>query len=172
MNRYQLAKLVHWAGTLRTRKKIQKVVYLLQSAGCPIDADFLLHHFGPYSSDVAALTDEIVILGFLDEKAQGNAAGRQFNYTLTDRAKQALPQAAATPAGRKAEMGMAPFEGRARELLNRDVRELEIAATIVYFRRKRFEWNKAVERACEFKSLEPRSPLVQAAAILARNFLP
>src|SRR5713226_2600892 len=35
MTRYQLAKLVQWAGTLRTRKRMQKVVYLLQLAGCP-----------------------------------------------------------------------------------------------------------------------------------------
>jgi hypothetical protein len=36
MNRYQLAKIVDWAGTLETRKRMQKVVYLLQVAGCPL----------------------------------------------------------------------------------------------------------------------------------------
>jgi uncharacterized protein YwgA len=51
MTRYQLAKLVEWAGTLRTRKRLQKVVFMLQAAGCPFDDGFGLHHFGPYSSD-------------------------------------------------------------------------------------------------------------------------
>jgi hypothetical protein len=32
MNRYQLAKIVEWAGTLDARKRIQKVVYLLKAA--------------------------------------------------------------------------------------------------------------------------------------------
>lgn len=55
MTRYQLAKLVEWAGELRSRKRLQKVVYLLQAAGAPIEAEFTLHHYGPYSFDVAQL---------------------------------------------------------------------------------------------------------------------
>ena len=35
MTRYQLAKIVDWAGTLDTRKRMQKVVYLLQVVGLP-----------------------------------------------------------------------------------------------------------------------------------------
>jgi hypothetical protein len=30
---------VDWAGTLHLRKRIQKVVYLLQVAGCPLEAE-------------------------------------------------------------------------------------------------------------------------------------
>ena len=44
MKRYQLAKLIEWSGeSLKTRKRLQKVVYLLQAAGCPLDADYTLH---------------------------------------------------------------------------------------------------------------------------------
>ena len=60
MNRYQLAKIVQWAGTLRSRKRMQKMIFLLKAAGCPLDADYDLHHYGPYSQDVARLTDEMV----------------------------------------------------------------------------------------------------------------
>ncbi len=36
MQPYHLAKLIQWApdGELKSRKRMQKVVYLLQSAGC------------------------------------------------------------------------------------------------------------------------------------------
>ena len=64
MNRYQLAKIVQWAGTLRSRKRMQKMIFLLQAAGCPLDADYDLHHYGPYSQDVARLTDEMVRRSF------------------------------------------------------------------------------------------------------------
>lgn len=46
MTRYQLAKLISWAGTLHSRKKMQKVVFMLQAAGCPLDAEFYLHLYG------------------------------------------------------------------------------------------------------------------------------
>ena len=60
MNRYQLAKLVEWAGCLHTRKRLQKLVYMLQSAGCPLEAEFTLHHYGPYSQEIAGLSDAMV----------------------------------------------------------------------------------------------------------------
>ena len=82
MNRYQLAKIVDWAGTLETRKRMQKVVYLLQVAGCPLGADYTLHHYGPYSHDVARLTDEMVQASLLVEKTTSNAVGQQYSYSL------------------------------------------------------------------------------------------
>jgi hypothetical protein len=44
MTRYELAKLAAWAETLHSRKRLQKVVFLLHTAGCPLEADFILHH--------------------------------------------------------------------------------------------------------------------------------
>ena len=40
MTKYQLAKLIQFVGNLETRKRMQKVVYLLQSAGCPFGRIF------------------------------------------------------------------------------------------------------------------------------------
>lgn len=62
MNRHQLATLIWWAGEagIQGRKRLQKVVYFLQQAGCPLDCQYTLHHFGPYSRDVADACDEMV----------------------------------------------------------------------------------------------------------------
>src|SRR3954467_12838841 len=84
MNRYQLAKIVDWAGTLDTRKRMQKVAFLLQAAGCRLDAEYTLHHYGPYSQEVARLTDEMMQARILDERAESNMVGQQFSYSLNE----------------------------------------------------------------------------------------
>jgi hypothetical protein len=33
MERYQLAKIIEWAGTFQSRKRMQKLVFMLQAAG-------------------------------------------------------------------------------------------------------------------------------------------
>src|SRR5262245_59391417 len=101
MNRYQLARIVDWAGTLGTRKRMQKVAYLLQVAGCPLDAAYTLHHYGPYSQEVARLTDEMVQAGILVEMAGSNSVGQQFSYRLTEGARTILADFEAIPRGQE-----------------------------------------------------------------------
>jgi uncharacterized protein YwgA len=172
MNRYQLAKLVAWAGTLHTRKRLQKLVFMLQSAGCPLQAEYGLHLFGPYSEDVAQLTDELVERKLLTEREEKAGSGRQFHYDLAPASAKRLVDAEATPQGREWAEEMKPYEPLARELLKADLKELEIAATIAFFRRQTDEWPAAVEKAGRFKGLAPNSPLLTAAEALARKVLP
>lgn len=169
MTNYELAKLVEWAGTLKTRKGMQKLVYLLQAAGCPFQADYRLHHYGPYSDDVAEVADDLVRRGFLQEKPVANAAGTQFNYSLTPRAEESLAKLEATPRGASRRSELADHEALARDLVRRDVRELELAATIVFFRRQGHEWPVAVEKARQFKSLARDKALLQRAKTLAKR---
>src|SRR5215471_8027123 len=84
MTRYQLAKLVEWAGTFQSRKRMQKLVYLLQAAGCPLDVDYDLHHYGPYSQDLARLTDQMVRDGLLEERMEVRSYGEQYSYRLPE----------------------------------------------------------------------------------------
>jgi uncharacterized protein YwgA len=172
MTRYQLAKIVDWAGTLQSRKRMQKVIYLLGAAGCPLENDFGLHLFGPYSPEVAGRADEMTSLGLLREERVGNFAGQQFNYSLTKETKARLSALEATPEGQTWAQELAPYEARAKELLATDVRELEVGATIVYFRRRGYDWSEAVSRTCNFKGLENRDALVRRAEALAHSILP
>lgn len=169
MTAYQVAKLVEWAGTLKTRKGLQKLVYLLQAAGCPFDADYRLHHYGPYSDDVAEIADDLVRRGFLQEETVANAAGQQFNYCLTPTGQESLAKLEATPRGASRRSELASFEPLARDLVRRDVRELELAATIVFFHQQGHEWPLAVEKARQFKSLARDKALLQKAKALAKR---
>jgi uncharacterized protein YwgA len=116
MTRYQLAKLVQWAGTLRTRKRLQKAVFMLQASGCPLDAEFILHHYGPYSQEVARLSDEMVETDLLGEESRPNQVGLQYCYSLTEHAKERIAQLEATPQGQQMVSQLEGFEKRARQL--------------------------------------------------------
>lgn len=170
MDRYQLAKLVEWAGEIKSRKRMQKIVYLLQSAGCPFDADFILHHYGPYSSEVAQLTDEMTRSDLLREHAVGNVAGGQFNYELGDKTAEQIRKYEATPQGMAAYEAIKPFESRARSLANIEgLRKLELASTVAYFHRQGNSWEDAAEKTGEFKGEAAASAVLRDAVELAKQ---
>lgn len=169
MNRYQLAKIVDWAGMLETRKRMQKVVYLLQVAGCPLDANYALHHYGPYSNDVARLTDEMVQAKLLDETTSSNSVGQQYSYSLSDSARSSLADFESTPAGKAEAAKLDDALSGKRWLLEQDLKDLEYAATIVFFRAQGHEWPLAIEKMCQFKDLTNGVEVVERAGELARR---
>jgi uncharacterized protein len=168
MNRYQLAKLVQWAGCLHARKRLQKVVFMLQSAGCPLDAEFTLHYYGPYSQDVAGLSDEMVRIKLLEETEESNTIGQGYSYRLSDSTKTQIAEFERTTQGQEWAAQLCEYEDLAKKLLGTDLKRLEYASTIVYFRRQRVDWPTAVEKACQFKKTEA----VRTAEPLAREVSP
>lgn len=169
MNRYQLAKIVDWAGTLDTRKRMQKVVYLLQVAGCPLGAEFNLHHYGPYSQEVARITDEMVQAGILSERTESNVVGQKFSYRLNEAFRKELSDFEATARGRGAAVELEPHQALARNLFQVDLKDLEYASTAVFFRKEGHDWPEAIEKMCRFKGLTPGSRVVERAGELARQ---
>jgi len=166
MNRYQLAKIVNWAGRLRSRKRMQKVIYLLQVAGCPLQADYILHHYGPYSHEVARLTDEMVRSGLLGETSEVTSVGEQYAYQLPEATRRKLEDA---ERGNRSEVSMGAFETKAKLLIAADLKDLEIAATLVYFQRQDGDWSSAAEKTRKFKNLPVDSPLLGRAEALAKR---
>jgi len=173
MTRYQLAKLIEWAGVLKTRKRLQKVVYLLQANGCPLNAEYTLHHYGPYSSDVAQLADEMVRAGLLEEEETPNQArGQSFQYRLSTRARDKLAQLEQQQNNSRPLGQLGSFQTLAVQLLNeKDLQKLEYAATVVYFQRQGKSWEQARLAAAQFKGEKPDSKVMSAAESLARGIL-
>lgn len=171
MTRYQLAKIVDWAGTLHSRKRMQKVAFLLQTKGCPIEADFALHHYGPYSQEVSRLSDEMVQGKILEEQAVPNKAGQQYSYRVSEDARRQIAEFEAHTDGSLQLGKLAPFEGLARQLLQTELRELEVASTIVFFRKQGHDWPVAVEKTCQFKGLPPGTSFLQKTEELARQIV-
>lgn len=174
MNRYQLAKLVEWAGTIKTRKQLQKVVYLLQASGCPFEAEYTLHLYGPYSADVAQRTDEMVGAGFLDENPTSvGARGQSFSYQLTDKARQKLREVDGQENTRPWLEQMSKFKSQAEALFQEpELRKLEFASTIAYFREEqKMSWEKARDAAAKFKKQKPNGQAMREAFVLAKGIL-
>ena len=162
MNRLQLATLLSWAddGGLRGRKRLQKVVFFLQDAGCPLECRFTLHHFGPYSSDVADACDEIVAAGLVDETGPANG-DLQYTYTLKPKTRALLKE---TPDG-----AMNKFQPLGTELINKELWTLELGSTILLFHRQTSDWQHALDRACEFKKVSSTFEASEAALALAKR---
>lgn len=175
MNAYQLARLVEWADTLKTRKRLQKVVYFLQQAKCPIDAEYTLHLYGPYSADVAQRTDMMVQAQLLKEEEIPNSiAGRSFSYKLSDLARQQLDRIGLDSVKQQRHAEFNRFESLARQLLEEpDLQKLEFAATIAYFRNHVADgaWQAAREAAATFKRQQPDGQVMRDAEIFARQVL-
>jgi uncharacterized protein YwgA len=164
MNRLQLATLLSWAGEngLRGRKRLQKVVFFLQQAGCPLDCRYTLHHFGPYSRDVADACDEIVAAGLVDETGGSAGADMQYTYRLKATTHELLQK---TP-----DAQMNRFEKLGTELINENLWTLELGSTILFFYCQAADWDHALARACEFKKVSAKIPQSQAALALAKGF--
>lgn len=163
MNRLQLATLLSWAGSagFKGRKRLQKVVFLLQEAGCPLHCRYTLHNFGPYSRDVADACDEIVAAGLVEESGGPSTGGLQYSYSLKPHAAQLLQETH--------DPQMSQFQSLASCLINEHLWTLELGSTILFFFRQTGNWDEALNGACEFKKVPLDNTGSQRALALARR---
>jgi len=170
MTKYQLAKLIAMAEGLKSRKRIQKTVHLLQVAGCPIDADYRLHYYGPYSSDVAELLDEMTANGLLEEKAEELTPGKQqYNYSLPENVRHSMEEFEQSERGDGATKEMTAFAPLLRDLCGQPAKTLEYASTIAYFVKVGRDWESAVEETAKYKNVTPASASLIHARELAER---
>jgi uncharacterized protein len=147
MNRLQLATLISWAGEsgFQGRKRLQKVVFFLQEAGCPLDCQYTLHHYGPYSQDVADRCDEMFSAGLLEEKTVSTGSHLQYSYKLTPETSQHLHKST--------DHQLEPFRDLGERLIGEGIWLLELGSTVLYFFQQVKDWDKALEAACAFKKV-------------------
>lgn len=163
MNRLQLATLLSWAGEsgLQGRKRLQKVVFFLQEAGCPLECQYQLHYFGPYSRDVADACDEMVAAGLVIETGGPQNGDMQYGYALKPEIHALLAKTPNAP--------MQSFEELGKELINQSIWPLELGSTILFFYRQTNDWNQALAKGCEFKKVASDTPASKAAFELAQR---
>ncbi len=171
MNRYQLAKIIDWAGTLRSRKRMQKLIFLLQAAGCPLDADYDFHKYGPYSQDVARLTDELTREGLLAEEVDSHPFGEQYSYSLSQKTKEQVTDYEQSAKGTEEACRMDEFAALARSMCETDPKELEVSSIIVFFRQRGHDWAEVIAKTCAFKDLTAQNALLGRADDLARRVM-
>lgn len=165
MNRLQLATLLDWAGEggIQGRKRLQKVVYCLQRAGCPLDCDYTLHHYGPYSRDVADICDEMVTADLVVEDGGPASGGGPYTYRLTERTRRLLRGTA--------DETMPRFEEVGKRLISEKIWPLELGSTILLFHDQGHDWPQALEQACKFKDVPADTPASTEAMALAQEVM-
>jgi len=168
MNTYFLVKLVSSVAQVDSRMRLQKCLYLLQVAGCELEAEYCLHYYGPYSHDVAGSVDKlssIGALGALKETATPNSAGIRYSYEITDTGKKLLADYEQTAEGKKALESVEAYVARFGELARVPLRRIELAATIAFYRQRGESWSEAANLTARVNS-----GIMQAAQKLARDF--
>ncbi|MFC4558118.1 YwgA family protein [Virgibacillus kekensis] len=121
------AKLIQFfaaASEVSGRKKMQKMIYILQKFRAPFEEKFQFHFYGPYSEELSLRIEELCNLGFIDEKKEDKSNYSQYHYGITEAGQDFLNQF-------KTNM---PDITEQIELLNgKSARFLELVSTMLYF---------------------------------------
>lgn len=128
------------------RKRLQKLIHLLQLSGLEVPAEFRIHNYGPFSEEVALAADDLVNKGALSEsvKAVGVYGTHQYLYKLANPKKTKV--AALAPHARKLVLTLDQFS----------TVELEVASTIGFFEAQGYSCKDAVEQT---KSMKPNKTI-------------
>jgi len=173
MTKYQLAKLISLAGKIDSRKRVQKIICLLQAGGMKWDVDFRLHHYGPYSTEIASSLDELASRGILKEEEEPNSVGVQYNYCLPESTKLMLEMIEQDPTEEIVEQkqGFDTYKKKIDKLLKEKLWILELGSTIAHCHSQVNDWDEAMKQACEFKGVGSGRKISQTALELAKNMV-
>lgn len=143
----QLGILLRCIGEIQGRKKLQKIVHILQSFGVPFDVRFGYHYFGPYSDELQDSVQACLHDGLLKETPiPGQFPTSKF-----------LPQSKLIEMLEKTQAPLQPeWLEFAKDLNQKSPRELEAISTLIYLEhdQERGRLHEPVEQA--FVGLKPQ----------------
>ncbi|GAB3789265.1 YwgA family protein [Virgibacillus kimchii] len=123
-NHAKLMEFFSVADEITGRKKLQKMIYILQKCKLPFEEKYEFHFYGPYSEELTLRVEELCNLGFLQEIKEEKSNYFQYHYHITGDGRSFLQQFASH----------LPGLGDKVKLLNRQSsRFLELVATMMYF---------------------------------------
>ena len=162
MSPLSLLQVIDSADGIDTRKRMQKLVFMLKAAGCELGADYVIHRYGPYSQDVARACDTLVQRGLLLEEREETGWGQQYSYCLTDEGREYL-------ATTKAPHDLSPWREEIDDWIGQAMWPLEVASTVAFHLVKGDDIEDACTKAFDFKDVEVGSPVADAAREIAEK---
>jgi uncharacterized protein YwgA len=152
------------------RTKLQKTVYIAQRLGYPFLESFSWRDFGPFSPELASEVDELVALGMVVQEPMKSGKYDSSAYRLTESGQQFLSLL-------EERVPKSDSLGRLVRGLhqNRNARQLELAASILYMEELGQDRATAVKTVLDAKPKYKTTPLqvVQALEdleVLAKHF--
>lgn len=123
-NHAKLMQFFSVADEVTGRKKLQKMIYILQRANVPFEEKYQFHFYGPYSEELTLRVEELSNLGFIDEVKEDKSNYFQYRYAITPAGQEFLEQFA---------IQMPDISERMEILNSQSSRFLELVATMMYF---------------------------------------
>lgn len=123
-NHAKLMQFFSLAENVTGRKKLQKMIYILQKCNIPFEEKYNFHFYGPYSEELTLRIEELCNLGFLNEVKEDKSNYYQYNYSITDNGKDFLNQF---------QLNMPAYQDKVEKLKEKSSRFLELVATMFYF---------------------------------------
>ncbi|GAA0445822.1 YwgA family protein [Virgibacillus salarius] len=123
-NHAKLMQFFSVANEVTGRKKLQKMIYILQKCGMPFEEKYEFHFYGPYSEELTLRVEELCNLGFIHEEKEDKSNYYQYHYTITNDGEEFLHQFA---------MDMPDFSSQVEAMKGKSSRFLELVATMLYF---------------------------------------
>lgn len=139
---YKLLRFFKEVKEIKGRKKIHKMIYLLQQMGYEFDCEYTYCHYGPYSSQLQMILDRMSIDELLNERILPN---NSYQYSITNNGVQLCDMLENEGVVKSFDMPLDTVE----MLNSKDASLLELASTIVFVRNARYspeeEYNKIKE---------------------------
>lgn len=139
-NHAKIMQFFSLAKEVTGRKKLQKMIYILQKCNVPFEEKYNFHFYGPYSEELTLRIEELCNLGFLNEEKEEKSNYYQYNYSLTEEGVAFLNQFS---------LKMPDYQQKVDMLKGRSSRFLELVATMFYFDNLSVE--QMVEKVHEMK---------------------
>ena len=149
----------HDEHTVVGRTRLQKTIMLLKRLGAPLDYDYMIHFYGPYSEGVQSDIGLLENLGLVSETAQNAQDGSTY-YVL-----RANDEAVALANSEEVK----PFHKAIDRMSEADPIVLELAATYDAFREMGTEHEKAIVRLRRKKGLKCEAGREEAALNLLKD---
>lgn len=121
------ARLMHFfsvAHRVSGRKKLQKMIYILQKCKVPFAEKFQFHFYGPYSEELTLRVEELCNLHLLSESKEDKGNYLRYHYEITEEGMAFLEQF---------QLDMPDFTKHVELLQGKSSRFLELVATMCYF---------------------------------------
>lgn len=121
------ARLVHFfqvSHRVGGRKKLQKLIYILQKCHVPFKEKFQFHFYGPYSEELTLRVEELCNLNLVTEFKEDKGNYLRYNYDITEDGQAFLEQFS---------LDMPNFSQHVELLQEKSSRFLELVSTMLFF---------------------------------------
>ncbi|WP_405097593.1 YwgA family protein [Oceanobacillus sp. FSL H7-0719] len=124
INHAKLIRFFQIAEDITGRKKLQKMIYILQKCNIPFEERYQFHFYGPYSEELTLRVEELCNLGFLAEEREEKTSYYQYHYQITAAGEEFLKQFT---------LDLPDMSDKIQLLKGKSSRFLELVSTLLYF---------------------------------------